>query len=65
MKPIAKINCQINGVFYDKGEEIPVKNEKQLQKLNEKGFIEPLSNKDIQEYFKKPEIKRIFRKEEE
>ena len=25
MKPIAKINCQFNGVFYDKGDEIEVK----------------------------------------
>lgn len=58
MKPIAKINCQINGVFYDKGEEIPVKNERQLQKLNEKGFIEPLTQKQIQDYFKNKEERK-------
>lgn len=63
MKPIAKIDCQINGVFYDKGEEIKVNNIEELQKLNEKGFIEPLTAKQIQDYFKTE--KRIFRKEEE
>lgn len=53
MKAIAKIDCQINGVYYVKGEEIKVNNKEQLAKLNEKGFIEPLTPKDIQEYFKK------------
>lgn len=52
MKPIAKIDCQINGIFYNKGEEIPIENKEQLQKLNEKGFIEPLTQKQIQDYFK-------------
>lgn len=65
MKPIAKINCQLNGIFYDKGDEIEVSNIEQLRKLNEKGFIEPLTQKQIQDYFKKPEIKKIFKKEEE
>lgn len=65
MKPIAKKDVQINGTFYSKGEEIKVDNIEQLQKLNERGFIEPLSQKEIQDYFKKPEIKRIFNKEEE
>lgn len=60
MKPIAKKNCQINGIFYEKGEEIKVNNEIQLNKLNELGFIEPLTQKEIQNYFKKP----IFKKEE-
>lgn len=55
MKPIAKINCQINDVFYDKGEEIEVKTKEQLQKLVERGFIEPLTQKQIQDYFKKEE----------
>lgn len=55
MKPIAKINCQINEIFYDKGEEIKVTTKEQLQKLNERGFIEPLTPKQIQDYFKKEE----------
>ena len=53
MKPIAKINCQFNGLFYDKGDEIEVKTKEQLIELNEKGFIEPLTPKQIQDYFKK------------
>ena len=61
MKPIAKKDCQINGVFYTKGDEIKVDNIEQLSKLNERGFIEPLTQKEIQNFFKKP----IFRKEEE
>ena len=59
MKPIAKINCQVNGIYYEKGSEIPVKNQEQLVKLNEIGFIEPLTPKEIQDFFskKKEEIK--------
>lgn len=53
MKPIARIDCQINGIFYSKGDEIKVENVEQLQKLNERGFIEPLNQKQIQDYFKK------------
>ena len=53
MKPIAKINCQLNGIFYDKGDVIEVNTIEQLKKLNEKGFIEPLTPKQIQNYFKK------------
>lgn len=60
MKPIAKIDCQINGVFYSKGDEIKVENIEQLQKLNERGFIEPLDQKQIQDYFKKNENKKII-----
>lgn len=55
MKPIAKIDCQINGIYYSKGEEIKVDNKEQLNKLNERGFIEPLTPKEIQDYFKKEE----------
>lgn len=61
MKPIARKDCQVNGIYYEKGEEIKVNNKEQLLKLNELGFIEPLTPKQIQDYFKKP----IFKKEEE
>lgn len=64
MKPIASKNCQVNGIFYEKGEEIKVDNKEQLSKLNELGFIEPLSAKEIQDYFKKSEIKKLFKKED-
>lgn len=63
MKPIAKIDCKINDTYYSKGEEIKVDNIEQLNKLNERGFIEPLTQKQIQDYFKKPIYK--FSKEEE
>ncbi len=62
MKPIAKIDCQVNGKYFTKGEEIKVDNIEQLIKLNERGFIEPLNAKEIQDYFTKP---KFFKKEEE
>lgn len=65
MKPIAKKDIQINEIFYSKGDEIKVETIEQLQKLNERGFIEPLSQKEIQDYFKKPETKKLFKKGDE
>ena len=56
MKPIAKIDCNINGKFYVKGDEVLVETKEQLIKLNKIGFIEPLTIKDIQDFGKK-EIK--------
>lgn len=53
MEPTAKIDCRVNDTFYSKGDEIKVQNEEQLQILNERGFIEPLTQKEIQDYFKK------------
>ena len=64
MKPIAKIDVNINGIFYEKGDEVEVKNKEQLIKLNEKGYIEPLSPKEIQNWGKEPVYKKL-RKEEE
>lgn len=62
MKPILKIDCKIDGVYYEKGDEIEVKDKERLIYLNERGFIEPMTMKQIQDYFKKP-IKK--NKEEE
>ena len=59
MKPIAKIDCQVNGTFYSKGDEIKAVNQEQLQRLNERGFIEPLTQKQIQDYFKKDETRKL------
>lgn len=48
MKSIkAKKDFTLNGVEYFKGEEVEVKDIKELTRLNEKGLIEPLSRKDI------------------
>lgn len=65
MKPIkARILFSHKGTWYEKGDEIKVETKEELVKLNEKGFIEPLTFKDIQN-FGKEEPKKIFRKEEE
>lgn len=66
MKPIkARVLCSYKGAWYEAGDEIKVETKEDLVKLNEKGFIEPLTFKDIQNFGKKEEPKKIFRKEEE
>lgn len=66
MKPIkAKVLCSYKGTWYEAGDEINVETKEDLVKLNENGFIEPLTFKDIQNFGKKEEPKKIFRKEEE
>ena len=65
MKPIkAKVLCSYKGTWYEAGDEIKVETKEDLVKLNEKGFTEPLTFKDIQN-FGKEEPKKIFIKEEE
>ena len=66
MKPIkAKVLFSHKGIWYEAGDEVKVQTKEELVKLNEKGFIEPLTFKDIQNFGKKEEPKKIFRKEEE
>ena len=66
MKPIkAKVLCSYKGIWYEAGDEIKVETKEDLVKLNEKGFIEPLTIKDIQNFGKEEIPKKIFRKEEE
>ena len=66
MKPIkAKVLFSYKGIWYEVGDEVKVETREDLVKLNEKGFIEPLTFKDIQNFGKKEEPKKIFRKEEE
>lgn len=38
----------LNGVFYEEGDEVVIDSIKDVVRLNEKGFIEPLNAKDIQ-----------------
>ena len=65
MKPIkAKVLFSHKGIWYEAGDEVKVETKEDLVKLNEKGFIEPLTFKDIQN-FGKEEPKKNFRKEEE
>lgn len=48
MKSVKAIkDFTLNGVDYIQGDNIEVKDIQELVKLNEKGFIEPLSRKDI------------------
>jgi hypothetical protein len=66
MKPIkAKVLFSYKGIWYEAGDEVKVETREDLVKLNEKGFIEPLTFKDIQNFGRKEEPKKIFRKEEE
>ena len=58
MKPIAKKDFQLNGIYYEKGDEINIKNKEELIKLNELGLVEPLTAKEIQDYFKKLNFKK-------
>ena len=46
-KVIAKKDFVANGVNYIVGDEITGLNYQQIVKLNEKGFIEPLTYKDL------------------
>ena len=72
MKLISKKDFSLNGIIYTKGDEVKVETKEQLIRLNERGFIEPLTQKQIQNFGKeepkiKEEIKPKFenKKEEE
>lgn len=55
MKEIKAVtNFTLNGVYYEKGDIVKVETIEDLIKLNEKGFIEPLTAKEIQNFGKKP-----------
>ena len=63
MKSIrAKKDFALNGIAYEKGDEVKVKDKTELVSLNEKGFIEPLTLKQIQNFGKEPKENK---KEEE
>ena len=46
-KIVAKKNFTANGKFYIKGDEIDIKDINAIRKLNENGFIEPLTFEDL------------------
>lgn len=46
-KFIAKKDFSANGINYIEGDEIKTKNYQAIVELNEKGFIEPLTYKDL------------------
>ena len=62
MKIIAKIDFSTNKGNFIKGDEIKDLNYNQIVKLNEKGFIEPLSFKDL--VLIKRELENSKKKEE-
>lgn len=51
MKPIiARIDFTLRDEKYTKGKEVKVNSKEELIRLNERGFIEPFSYAEIQEY---------------
>lgn len=58
MKIIANKDFTLNNKSYKKGKEVKITSKEELIRLNERGFIEPLSFKEIQEYFKENNKKK-------
>ena len=53
MKSVKAIkDFSLNGVYYEAGDEVNITTLQQLIALNEKGFIEPQTPKDIQNFDK-------------
>lgn len=52
MKIIAKKDFTINGRYYSENDEVDVKDIQELIVINEKGFIEPLTRKEISQFQK-------------
>lgn len=59
MKLIAKKEFTLNDKYYEKGNEVKVNTYEELRYLNEKGFIEPLSRKQLEEYFNNKEKEEL------
>lgn len=58
MHIIVKQPINLNGTIYEKGDEITKISKASLIKLNEKGYIEPLTAKEIQNFGKEIENKK-------
>lgn len=65
IKIIAKKDFTRKGEPIFAGEEVKVNSVEELVKLNEKGFIEPLSFKEIVQFKKELENPEKIKKEEE
>lgn len=63
-QPIAVKDFTLNGIHYVKNNKVKVENIKDLIRLNEKGFIQAFSGKDIQEFKKDLEKEKAKAKEE-
>ena len=46
-KLIAVKDFELNGINYIKGDELDIKDINSIKKLNENGFIEPLTYRDL------------------
>ena len=57
MKIVASKNFRLNGKTYIKGDTVEVSNIREVIKLNEGGFIEPLYSKDYEKIKKELENK--------
>lgn len=58
MKIIANKEFTLNGEYYSENDEVEVKNVDELITLNEKGFIKPLTRKEILQ-FRKQSMKEV------
>lgn len=64
-KIIAKIDFELNGDSYIAGDEIKTTDYKVIAKLNEKGYIEPLTYKDLVLIKRELDNSKKIKKEEE
>lgn len=58
MKIIAMIDFSLKGRIYKKGQEVKITSKEELIKLNERGYIEPLSFNEIQNFDKEKNKKK-------
>lgn len=50
MQIIAKKEFTLNGKYYDKDDVVKVNSIEELRLLNEKGFIKPLTRKELENF---------------
>jgi len=50
MEIIAKKEFTLNGKYYEKDDVVKVKSIEELRLLNEKGFIKPLTRKELENF---------------
>lgn len=65
MKLIAQKDFTIDNEFYFVNDEVKIKDYKTIVRLNEKGFIKPLTLKELVQIKKELETPKIIKKEEE
>lgn len=65
MKIIASIDFTFDGEFYFAGDEVKVKDFDKIVRLNEKGFINPLTLKELVQIKQELQAPKKIKKEEE